>query len=151
MHAGARDRGHVHHRAFGGLQLVDQPARHHNRGEEIHPEDVAPGVDVGIDRAEPSAALGLRRDRGVVDQSVQRAAFQPLADFRNRPRGVGVVGEVDLDVVLGSRVPRAVFRKRMPRAGDDAPAGAGKADHRGVADAAAGPGQKQRAPRRVIG
>ncbi len=112
---------------------------------------MAPGVDIGIDRAEPAAALRLRGNRGVVDQRVQRAAFQPLADFRNRPRGVGVVGEVDLDVILRACAPRAFLREGMPRTGEDAPTGARKADHGGMADPAAGPGQKQRAPRRVDG
>src|SRR5271155_1745049 len=82
---------------------------------------------------------------------MQLAAFQPFADFRNRPRGVVMVGEVDLDVILRSGAPRTFLRKRMARAGDDAPAGAGKADHGGMADAAAGAGQKQRAPWRVGG
>ena len=72
---------------------------------------MAPGLDVGIDRAEPAAAFRLRRDRGIVDQRVQLAAFQPLADFRDRARGVGVVGEVDLDVILRPGAPRAVFRE----------------------------------------
>src|SRR5205085_5980387 len=112
---------------------------------------MAPGLDVGIDRAEPLAAFGLRRNRGIVDERMQRAAFQPPADFGNRAGGVVMVSKVDLDVVLRPRVPRAVFRERMPRAGDDAPAGRRKADHGGVSDAAAGSGQKQRAPRRVGG
>src|SRR5207302_6421457 len=120
-----------------------------DRREEINPEHMAPGVDIGIDRAEPPAASRLRRNRGVVDQRMQRAAFQPLADFRNRPRGVGVVGKVDLDMILWPGVPWAVFREGVPRTGDDAPAGAGKADHGRMADAAAGAGQEQRAPRRV--
>ena len=71
-----------------------------------------PGVDVGIDRAQPCAAFGLGRDRGVVDQRMQLAAVEPRADFLDRARGVGVVGEVDLDVVLGPGVPRAFFRER---------------------------------------
>ena len=151
MHPRARDRGDVDHRAFGGLQFLDQPARHHDRCEEIDPEHMAPGVDIGIDRAEPFAPCGLRRDGGVVDECVQHAALQPPSYFRNRARGVVVVGEVDLDVILRAGVPRAVFGKGMPRAGDDAPAGRGEADHGGVPDAAAGPGQKQRAPRRIGG
>src|SRR6478752_6827892 len=60
-------------------------------------------------------------------------------------------GEVDLDVILGARTPRAFLREGMPRTGEDAPAGAGKADHGRVPDAAAGSGKKQRAPRRVGG
>src|SRR5436853_46501 len=74
------------------------------------------------------------------------AALQPLADFRDSARGVRVVGEIDLDVILGTGVPRAVFRERMPRTGKHAPAGAREADHGRMADAAAGAGQKQRAP-----
>src|SRR5713226_5885054 len=69
----------------------------------------------------------------------------------SRPRSVGVVGKVDLDVILRPGVPRAVFREGVPRTGDDAPAGAGKADHGRMADAAAGSGQKQRTPRRIVG
>src|ERR1700704_5059117 len=69
----------------------------------------------------------------------------------SRPRGVGVVGEVDLDVILRARAPRAFLREGMPRTGEDAPTGARKADHGGMADPAAGPGQKQRALRRVGG
>jgi len=56
---------------------------------------VAPGVDVGIDGAEPAAACGLRGNRGVVDQRVQRAAFQPLADLRDRAGGVA--GTISFD------------------------------------------------------
>ena len=63
---------------------------------------VSMSVSIG---AEPRAAVGLRRDRGVVDQRVQLVVLQPLADFRNRARGVGVVGEVDLDVILRARRP----------------------------------------------
>ena len=112
---------------------------------------MAPGIDVGIDRAEPAAGLGFGRDGGVVDQRVQRAVFQPLADFRNPPRGVGMIGKIDLDVILGPGSPWALLGKGMPRTGDDAPARAGKTDHRRMTDATAGAGQKQRAPRSVVG
>ncbi len=73
---------------------------------------MAPGVDIGIDRAEPAAVRGFGRNRGVVDQRVQLAAFQPSADFRNRPRGVGMIGQIDLDVILRPGAPRANFRER---------------------------------------
>src|ERR1700722_10717916 len=112
---------------------------------------MAPGLDVGIDRAEPAAAFRLRRYRSIVDQCMQHAAFEALADFRDCPRGIVVVGKVDLDVIFRAGVPRTIFRKRMARTGDDAPAGRGKADHSGMADAAAGPGKKQRPPWSVVG
>ena len=73
MHARAGDRGDVDDRALGGLELVEQAARQHDRREEIHLEDVVPIVARGVDRAEPLAAVGFRRDRGIVDQRVQFA------------------------------------------------------------------------------
>ena len=69
---------------------------------------VSTSVSIG---AEPRAACALRRNRGVVDQRMQRAALEPLADFADRARGVVVVGEVDLDVILGAGVPRAILRE----------------------------------------
>ena len=95
------------------------------------------------------AARRLRRDRGVVDQRVQFVVIEPPANFRDRARGVGGTAEVDLDVILGARAPGADFRKGMPRAGDDAPARGREPDRGRMADAPAGAGQKQRAPRRV--
>src|SRR3984957_20961648 len=112
---------------------------------------MAPGVDVGIDRAKPRAAFGLWRNRGVVDQRMQHAAFQALANFRDRARGIGVVGKVALDMILRACAPRAFFREGMTRTGEDAPAGRRKADHGGMTDAAAGAGQEQRPPWSVVG
>src|SRR5579859_8251934 len=80
---------------------------------------------------------------------MQRAALKTLPDLSHGADGVGGIGEVDLDVILRPRVPRTFLGERMPRAGDDAPAGGGEADHGGVPDAAAGAGQKQGAPWRV--
>src|SRR4029077_5376616 len=57
--------------------------------------------------------------------------------------------EVHLDVILGARFPRTLFWKRVARAGDDPPAGAGKADHGGMPDAAAGSGEQQGAARLI--
>ena len=71
--------------------------------------------------------------------------------FGNAARGVVVVREVDLDMVLGPRAPWAFFRERVARTGEDAPAGRRKADHGGMTDAAARPGEKQRPPRSVVG
>ena len=90
----------------------DQPARQHDRREEIHLEHLVPDVDRGIERAEPLAAVGLGRDRGVVDQRVQLVAVEPALDLLDRFQRVGLVGEIDLDVVLGAGVPRAVLRER---------------------------------------
>ncbi len=108
-----------------------------------------PDVLRGVDRGQPLAAFGLRRDRGVVDQRVQLAVGQPPLDFVDGVLGVVGIGEIDLDVILRAHLPRAILRKRMARAGDDAPAGGGEALHRGVADAAAGSGEQQRAARLV--
>src|SRR5262245_34509529 len=52
-------------------------------------------------------------------------------------------------MILRPHLPRAVLGERMARAGDDAPAGGGKALHRRMADAAARPGEEQRAARLV--
>src|SRR5882724_10990188 len=54
-----------------------------------------------------------------------------------RRRSPSAFGEIDLDVILRPRRPWAVLRKGVARAGDDAPARARKALHRGMADAAA--------------
>src|ERR1700674_1623718 len=80
---------------------------------------------------------------------MQLTVVEALFDFGDRPDGVLRIGEIDLDVVLGAGLPRALLGKRMARAGDHPPAGAGKALDRGVTDAAAGAGQEQRAARLV--
>ena len=148
MHARARDRGDVDDRALGARELLDQAARQHDRRKEVDAEHLAPDVDVGVDRAHARAAVGLRRDRGVVDERVQLAVFEAALDLGDRVRGVRDVAEVDLDVILGPGFPRTVFRERMARAGDDAPARGREALHRRMPDAAAGAGQQQRAARR---
>src|SRR5262249_20184682 len=63
--------------------------------------------------------------------------------------GRGRIGEIDLDVILRSHLPRAILRERMARAGDDAPARGREALYRRVADAAACSGEEQRAARLV--
>jgi hypothetical protein len=144
----SRNRGDVDHRAFGGLELVEQAARQHDRREKIHLKDVVPIVVRGCDRVEPLAAVGFRRDCRIVDQRMQ-FAVQPLLDLGNRQVGVGDIGEIDLNVILGSGFPRAVFREGVARAGDHAPSGGGETLDGGVADAAAGSGEKKRAARTV--
>ena len=94
-----------------GLQLIDEAAREHDRRKEIHPEDVVPDLDGRLDRGQPLAALGLGRDRGVVDERVQFAVVEPLLDLVDRGERVGGIGEIDLDMILRSHLPRAVFRE----------------------------------------
>ena len=151
MHARARDRGDVHDRAVRFAELIHQAACQHDRREEIHLKNVAPHLARGVDRVEPLAAFGLGRDRGVVDQRMQLAVIEPRLDQGNRRIGARGVGEIDLDVILRSHLPRAVFRKAVARAGDHAPAGGGEALHRRVPDAAACAGQQQGAARVVGG
>ena len=93
VHAPAGDRGDVDHRALGLLQLLDQAARQHDRGEEIDLEDVLPVLQRRLDGAEPRPARALGRDAGIVDERVQPAALrlQPLAHLADGawrcPRG----------------------------------------------------------------
>src|ERR1700694_1388744 len=74
---------------------------------------------------------------------MQLAVLEPLLDDGDCRQRVLRIGEVDLDVVFGARLPWAIFGERMARAGDYAPAGGREALDRGMADAAAGPGQQQ--------
>ena len=76
-------------------------------------------------------------------------AVQAVLDLVDCARGVVGIGEVDLDVILGSRFPRAVFRERMARAGDHAPTGGGKPLDGRMPDPTAGSGQQQGAARLV--
>jgi len=58
--------------------------------------------------------------------------------------------KVDLDVILRACV-HGQSSERHARAGDDRASGRGKADHGRMADATAGSGQEQRAPRVLAG
>jgi hypothetical protein len=49
----------------------------------------------------------FRRNRRVVDQRMQSAAVEPLADHINGPGGILVIREIDLDMVFRPRFPRA--------------------------------------------
>ena len=125
---------------------LDQAARQHDRREEIDLEDALPVVELGVDGVQPGAAVALGRDAGVVDQRAEAGvlrleALPHLADGFQRVLGIG---QVDLNVVLRARLPGAVLREGVARAGDDAPAGRGEALDRGMADAARGAGQDQR-------
>src|SRR5580692_6601128 len=79
---------------------------------------------------------------------MQLAIETPLG-LLDRRRGAFGIGQIDLNVVLGSGFPRTIFRKRMPRAGDDAPARRRETLDGGMADAAACPGQEQRTARLI--
>ena len=63
----------------------------------------------GVDRAEPLAAFGLGRDRGIVDQRVQLAVVEPPLDLGDRRIGVAGIGEIDLDVILRAPSPTGSF------------------------------------------
>jgi len=120
-------------------------AREHDGRKEVHLKDMIPHVDRGVDQRQPLAALRLGRDCRVVDERVELASVQASLDLDNgcaRPLGIG---EINLDVVLRSHLPRAIFGKGVSRAGNHAPAGGRKALDGGMAYAAARPGQQERA------
>src|SRR6185312_2658659 len=73
--------------------------------------------------------------------------FEPPLDLVDRLERIGLVREIDLDVIFRSRLPRAILRKGMTRTGDDAPAGGREPFDRRVADAAACPSEQQGASR----
>ena len=148
MHARARDRGDVDHRAFGSLELVEETARQHDRREEIHLKDMVPIVLRSRDRVEPLATFGFRRYRRIVDKGVQLAVETAL-DLGYRQVGTGEVGEVDLNVVFRASLPWTVFRKGVARAGDHAPTRRGEALDSGVSDASAGAGEKKGSTRTI--
>src|SRR6185503_14084574 len=74
---------------------------------------------------------------GIVDEGVKLSARQPFAHLRDGAQRILGRRKIDLDVVLRPRRPRTILRKGMTRAGDDAPARAREALHRGMPDAAA--------------
>src|SRR6266498_4123796 len=90
-----------------------------------------------------SAAIGLGRDGGIVDQRMQLTVLEPALDLGDGDRGAVRIRQIDLDVILGTGFPGAFLREWVARAGDDPPAGAGESLHRRVADAAARAGQQQ--------
>ena len=144
-------------------ELVAQALRQPDGREEVHLEHLAPRLHRGVQRVEPGLApsprrrrrtrpaaharadRALGRDAGVVHQRVELAAGQPLAHLAHRAQRVLRIGEVDLDVVLRPRGPRAILRERVPRAGDHAPARAREALDGRMPDAAACAGEDQRA------
>src|SRR5205823_5753845 len=81
---------------------------------------------------------------------MQVTMAKPPLDLGDRLARVVGIGKVDLDVVLGAGLPRALLGERMARAGDHPPAGAGEADDGRMPDAAARAGQQQGAARLVV-
>ena len=140
MHARACNGGDIHHRALGGFQLIQKPARQHDGGVEIDLKHMLPVGFFGFQRVQARAACLFGADGGVVDERMEARAlrFQLLLHHADGAHGVFGVGKINFDMILRPRIPRAVFRKGIARAGDDAPAGGGKAFHRGMPNATGG-------------
>src|SRR4051812_38964560 len=80
---------------------------------------------------------------------MQEAAFQPALDLRDGGERVVRVGQVELDMVFRPGLPRTLLGKGVPRARDDAPAGAGEALDGGVTNPPARSGEEQGATRLI--
>ena len=143
MDPAAGDRGHVDDAAMRFRELGHQAAGERDRGEEIDVEHPPPQVERRVDRAEPAAGLVLGRDRRVVDQRIEPAAAQAVADLLDAALHVVGLGEVDLHVVLVAARPRAEHAEGLARHGDHPPAAGAELLHRRMADAAARAGQHQ--------
>ena len=145
MHFGAGDRRHVDHGALRGLQFLQQSARQHDGGEEVDLEHRLPVMLAGLERIHPSATCKLGADGGVVHQCIQLRAVRLQLFPHERDRLVRVLGrgEVNDDVILWARIPRAILGERLARTGDDAPSRRREALHGGVPDATGGAGQNQ--------
>ena len=150
MDAGAGDRGDVDDGSFRLFQLVEQTAGQHDGREEIDLEDGLPVLEGCFDGAEAAAARAFRRNTGIVDESVETTIFEAVADFDDSGFRADRIGEVDLNVILGAHLPRAIFGEGMTGTGDDAPAGGGKALDGGMADSAACTRQQHSARRAIV-
>src|SRR5215472_1284350 len=80
---------------------------------------------------------------------MQFAVLEPLLDISNSGECAVGIGKIDLNMIFGSHFPRAVLRKRVARASDDAPPGCRKSLNRGMADAAACSSEQEGAARLV--
>ena len=146
MHPAAGNRGHIHHRALGRRQFLQQSARQHHGGKEVDLEHPLPILEAGLDGAEPFGPLTLGRNRRVVDQRVQPRAlgFQTLTHQSDGLGGFAGVRKIDLNVIIRPHLPRAVFRERMARARNHPPARRREPLDRRVPDAARCTGQDER-------
>ena len=113
------------------LQLFDEATRHHDRREEVDAKQwLQVSMSVSLCRA---AAIRRFGEIAALLTSACNSSFSSrLRISEHRARGVGVIGEVDLDVIFRACAPRADFRKGVPRSSDDAPAGRGESDRGGV-------------------
>src|SRR6185312_12013285 len=137
----AGDRGDVDDDALALVQGLCKAARQLQRREEIELEHFAPGIDVAVEDAETFLEAGLRADRGVVDQGMDRLAAQDAQRLVHETVRLLWLAQIDRDVVSPVRIVFAFFRDRIAAAGYDAPAFLAEALDRGVADAAAGAGE----------
>jgi hypothetical protein len=153
MPARAGDRGDVHDGTLGRNQLIHQPARQHDRCEEIDLEHRLPVILARLDGIEPCAARLLRADGGIVDQRMQTRALRLQALLHGGNCGMRVRrgGKIDDDMVIGAGIPGAILGERLSRTGDDPPACGGESFHRCMADAARCAGEDQRLPFAVGG
>ena len=148
MNARARNRGDVYHRALGSHEFVEQTPRQHDGAEEIDLENQLPVFLRGFNRIEPAAAGLLRADRGIVHQCMKLGplSLQLLFHQGDGCMGINRGREIKNDVIVGTRIPRAIFGKGLARTGNDTPARRREAFHRGMPDAARGAGEDERFP-----
>src|SRR6516165_3594454 len=89
---------------------------------------------------------------GEIAALLTRACSSPLSSrclMSVIAESVRSIGKIDLNMIFGPHLPRAVLRKRVARAGDDAPPGCRKSLNRGVADATARSSEQEGAARLV--
>jgi hypothetical protein len=132
------------------VQRLGEAARQDQRREEVELEHLAPGIDIAVQAAEPFLERGLRADRGIVHQGVDRLVAEHLQRFLDEMLGVGGLREIGGDVMGPVGIGLALFRNGFARAGHDAPAFGAEALHGRMADAAAGTGQDHGLARRAF-
>jgi hypothetical protein len=114
-----------------------------SRVSEVHVEHLPPEVERRVDCAEPRAVLALGRDGGVVDQRIELAAAQALADLLDAVAELQRIGKVELHVILAAARPGTERAEGLARDGDDPPAAGAELLDRRVTDPSTGAGQHQ--------
>ncbi len=111
-----------------------------DRGEDVDLEHPQPVGEFRRQRPEP-LTLGPFGEMPALFTSAwstpPSAARRPRTSSTARTVWGGASREVDLQVVLRAHLPGAILGKRLPRAGDDPPAGGRESLHGRVADAPA--------------